>query len=219
MWIGQLGGGVRVRQAAAYRAAVADRRVRHQADRLGHQRRVHGHLRGPLDLGHPGHGPDDQRVALSPDPGQPGHAAQINQVTRLGQPEVHHGDQALAPGQHPGLGIGMLGEQPDGLVQGQLLGLLCLKGTEQATASMKASASADNALHSRGTSILTRCRPARGAAGGSPPPAAIVRPPRPATRAAMLRMIAITAIIRRRGIADGVCRRNAGCAERSAFGL
>jgi len=111
-------GRVGVRQAAAHRAAVADRHVGHQADRLGQQRRGHGHLGGPLDLGHPGHGPDDQGVALAPDSGQAGHAAQIDQVTRLGQPEVHQRDQALAPGQHPGLGIGMLGEQPDRLVQG-----------------------------------------------------------------------------------------------------
>src|SRR6202012_1023858 len=30
----------------------------------------------------------------------------------------HHRDQALAAGQHPGLGVGVLGEQPDRFVQG-----------------------------------------------------------------------------------------------------
>jgi hypothetical protein len=84
--------------------------VRDVPDGLGQQWGGHRHLGGALQLGQPGHRPHDQDVAVAPDAVQPGDPAQVDQVARLGQPEVHQRYQALPAGQHPRLGLGVLGE-------------------------------------------------------------------------------------------------------------
>ena len=43
-----------------------------------------------------GHRTDRQHVAVLLDPGEPGNLAKVDQVLGLGQPQLHHRDQAVA---------------------------------------------------------------------------------------------------------------------------
>ena len=89
---------LRIGVCAMYPTASASRRGGHR------------HLGGALQLGQPGHRPDDQDVAVALDAAQAGYVAQVDEVARLGQPEVHQRYQALPAGEHPRLGLGVLGE-------------------------------------------------------------------------------------------------------------
>jgi hypothetical protein len=54
-------------------------------------------------VGVPGQGTDAQLVAVQPDVGQLGQPVDVDQHLGLGQPQLHHRDQAVAARQHAGL--------------------------------------------------------------------------------------------------------------------
>ena len=70
------------------------------------------------------HRADHQRVALEPDPSQLLDAAQVDQVARLGQPEVHQRDEALPAREHPRLVVGVRRQQLEGLGDARRSGVL-----------------------------------------------------------------------------------------------
>ena len=51
----------------------------------------------------PGQGADAQLVAVEPDEGELGQAVDVDEHLGLGQPQLHHRDQAVAAGHDPGL--------------------------------------------------------------------------------------------------------------------
>ena len=58
---------------------------------------------GVEQLGVPGHGADPELAVGDLDIRQVGQAVDVDQRLGLGQPELHHRDQAVSPGQDPGL--------------------------------------------------------------------------------------------------------------------
>jgi hypothetical protein len=99
----ELRGRVRVGEAAADRAARANRGVRDVAGRLGHQRHALAHERVALDAPLAHH----RAEADAPVPGlldrvEPRHPVQIDHHRRLGHPHVEHRNQALAAGEQAG---------------------------------------------------------------------------------------------------------------------
>ena len=70
-----------------------------------------------VQVGFPGQGADVQFVALLADVAQPANAVEVHQVGGSGQLQLHHGDEALAPGQHPGIRA-VVAQQGKGGVEG-----------------------------------------------------------------------------------------------------
>ncbi|GAA1698725.1 hypothetical protein GCM10009680_43760 [Streptomyces yatensis] len=121
-------GGVRVCHAAPDRAAGTDRQMPDPAHGPAQHLEAlrEGARRVPLHGVVGGECPDPQRPG-----GIPVHAvelpeaADVDEVVRTGQPEVHHSDQALSA--RDGLGVvTQLGQQPDGA--GHVTGSVILKG-------------------------------------------------------------------------------------------
>jgi hypothetical protein len=79
----QLGGGIGIGQAAADRAAVADRRMGDQRRGLGQQRRMPGDQRIAAELRMPGQRPDAQRAARDGDAPQRRDARDVDQQLRF----------------------------------------------------------------------------------------------------------------------------------------
>ncbi len=105
---------IRVRQAAADRAAVAHAHVADVPDRRGEQRAVPAHQIVPKqnavpgEGGQPEHAVGDGRLPLV------GHV-DVDEQLRMGEPEVEHRHQALAAGQDLRL-VTAVGQQAHGLV-------------------------------------------------------------------------------------------------------
>ena len=57
-----------------------------------------------------GHGADHDVAAVGADALEVADAAEIDQMLRRGQPQLHHRDQAVAAGQRPGV-LAEIGEQ------------------------------------------------------------------------------------------------------------
>ena len=106
---------VGVGQAPPDGPVVADLRIADHRRRLGE----HGALlldRGArLDGVVRGQGADHEVAALLPDPREAGHAPDVDQVLGLGEPELHHGDEAVAAREELGVVL-VAGEQAHGLL-------------------------------------------------------------------------------------------------------
>ena len=113
---GELAGRIGVRQAPDDRASVADRRVRDEPQGLPEQRLHRGGPIVALDVGLPGQGANAHGVLVHADVGQLGHAVDVDELPRSGQPHRQQRDQALPAGEHLGIAAG-LGEQPDRVVE------------------------------------------------------------------------------------------------------
>ena len=113
---GEVLGGVRLAERAADRAPVADDRV--GDDRLGvrEDREERGELRRLQQLAVPGHRADPDLVRADPDVAElVVEVVDVDDVLEVGQPELHHRQQAVATGDEPGLAAEPL-EQPDGVL-------------------------------------------------------------------------------------------------------
>ena len=64
-----------------------------------------------------GHRPDDDVVAVGADALEVGDAAEVDEMARCRQPELHHRDQAVAAGERPGV-VAEIGEQRHGIGDG-----------------------------------------------------------------------------------------------------
>ena len=114
---GQLRGGIGVREAAAERALVADRRVAHVPRGFGQERRALDHRGRGRQLG-VARERADAKPALRRrgDAGQLAQAVDVHQHRGSHQPHVQHRDQALPAGQELGV-AGCFREQRDRLGQ------------------------------------------------------------------------------------------------------
>ena len=100
----QLGRRIGVGQTAAEGPPVADLRMGDEGDRLVEQRRRRGHQRVPLQAALARQGADPQgAVRVPPEEVELRHAVDVDQERRLGQPEIHHRDEALPAGQDLGV--------------------------------------------------------------------------------------------------------------------
>ncbi len=89
-------GGIGVGDRAADRPAVANGWIPDQRGDFGKDGELRFHQSGRLDIPVGGHGADCEHVAVLLDSREPGNLAQIDQVLGLGQPQLHHRDQAVA---------------------------------------------------------------------------------------------------------------------------
>src|SRR5882724_11316478 len=110
---GHVGGGIAVGQRAADRPLVAHGGVADHGRGLRHDRAFAlQHLRG-LYLPVGGHRPERDRAAGLLDAGEPTHLAQVDEMLRLGEAQLHHRDQAVTTRED--LGVVELAEQLQGL--------------------------------------------------------------------------------------------------------
>src|SRR5438093_1855930 len=110
---GHVGGGIAVGQRAADRSLVAHGGVADHGRGLRHDRAFAlQHLRG-LYLPVGGHRPERDRAAGLLDAGEPTHLAQVDEMLRLGEAQLHHRDQAVTTRQDRG--VVELAEQLQGL--------------------------------------------------------------------------------------------------------
>ncbi len=103
-------------QAATDGAAVACGSVPNPAGCLGEQRALRSHEIRVLHLALSHHRTDRQAAVAFSDVAQIVDAADIDQATRLREPEVHERHQALAAGQHFGFAI-VAAQEIDGLLE------------------------------------------------------------------------------------------------------
>ena len=105
---------VGVREGTADRAPVPDLRVADLRRGVGQQRRLGPDQAGRGDVGVAGGGADHQVVAIGPDAGQLADPADVNHDRGGGQPQLHHRQQRMAPGQELGV-IPVPGQQVQGV--------------------------------------------------------------------------------------------------------
>jgi hypothetical protein len=111
----QVAGRVGVRDRAAERAAVADRRVGHGLRRLGEQTGVRLDQVGGHDLVVRRHRADDQGVAVLTDAAHLLDPTDVDEDGRVGEPQPQQGDQRLTAREDLAVLAG-LGQRRDGLV-------------------------------------------------------------------------------------------------------
>ena len=102
--------GITVRDIAADRAAVTHLGIGDLQRRLAQDRHSRGQQLRRDDLGLRGHGADPDRPARLFDSLEPGDRTQIDQVRGVGEPQLHHGDQAV-PAREQATFVAMLGQQ------------------------------------------------------------------------------------------------------------
>src|SRR3989454_8271297 len=78
---------------------------------LREHRELRLHRGRRLDLPVGRHRADRERLAVHLDAREPGHFAEIDQVLRLGEPELHHRDEAMAAREDLGVVL-ELAEEP-----------------------------------------------------------------------------------------------------------
>ena len=100
----QVLGRVGLAERAADRAPVAHDRIRDDPFRVVQNREVLTGRRRAEQLRVPDEGADPQLIVLDRNPGQPVDPVDVDQGFRLGQPQLHHRDQAVAAREHPGFG-------------------------------------------------------------------------------------------------------------------
>ena len=113
---GELGGRVRVRDAAADRAPGADRDVRDQRERLGERRAEPRQIGIAFRVALADAGAHHER-SVGVDRPQGGDPADVDEARRAGEAERHQRDEALATGENLGV-VTVLGEEVEGLVDG-----------------------------------------------------------------------------------------------------
>ncbi len=92
-------------------AEVADLRIGDLQRGLAQDRAGIGQRPGGDDFGLGGHRAEGDRAALDAHPAQGFDRAEVDQVSGLRHAQLHHRDQAVAPGDHQGL-VPVLGKQP-----------------------------------------------------------------------------------------------------------
>ena len=92
-------------EVAAEGAAVAHRVVRDGFISFRQQRAARPDQRRMLDVVVPGERADGDAVAILPDVAQVGDAVDVDQAGGLDEPEIHHGNQALAARQNARVGV------------------------------------------------------------------------------------------------------------------
>ena len=101
---GQVLGGVGLAEGAADRAAVADDGVGDDPLRVGEDREVRGELGRLQQLPVPGHRPDPDLVGPDPDVAElVVEVVDVDDVLEVGQPQLHHRQQAVSARDQPGL--------------------------------------------------------------------------------------------------------------------
>ena len=101
---GEVLGGVGLRQRAADRAAVADRGIGDHLLGVDEDREVPGEQLGLEQLAVAGHRPDPDLPVRLPDVGELVEVVDVDQALGVGEPQLHHRQQAVPAGQDAGLG-------------------------------------------------------------------------------------------------------------------
>ena len=103
-------------EAAAERAAIADREVGDVADHVAEEFAERSVADRLVERGMPHAGADAKLAIGNFEAFERRDAIDIDKMARLGEPECHGRNQALAAGQHPAILRRHLGEQRDGFV-------------------------------------------------------------------------------------------------------
>ena len=101
---GQVLGGIGLGQRAADRPAVSHRRIGDHLLRVDEERELPGEELGLEQLTVARHGPDPDLSLHLPDVGELVEVVDVDQALGIGEPQLHHRQQAVAAGQDAGLG-------------------------------------------------------------------------------------------------------------------
>ena len=105
-----------MRQAAAERAAIADRIMRDVTHHVGQKLSQRSFANRPMECGVTNAGADDKFAADDGEPVKRLDAVDIDEVRGLGEPKRHSRDEALAAGEDAAVLGGKFGKQRDRFV-------------------------------------------------------------------------------------------------------